>query len=52
MKIEEVKSTSKSARISQHTHLKGLGLDEDGNALPIAAGFVGQEKAREVFLFY
>lgn len=30
-----------------HTHIKGLGLDEDGKAQPIAAGLVGQEKARE-----
>ena len=31
-----------------HTHIKGLGLDEKGNAKEIAAGLVGQEKAREV----
>merc|ERR1712054_119722 len=29
------------------THIKGLGLDENGVALPIASGLVGQEKARE-----
>lgn len=47
MKIEEVQSTTKTARIAAHTHIKGLGLDEVGRALPSAAGLVGQEKARE-----
>lgn len=47
MKIEEVKSTTKTARVSAHTHIKGLGLDENGVASPIGAGLVGQEKARE-----
>mmetsp|Transcript_13626 Transcript_13626/g.16214 ORF Transcript_13626/g.16214 Transcript_13626/m.16214 type:complete len:455 (-) Transcript_13626:317-1681(-) len=47
MKIEEVQSTTKTQRIAVHTHIKGLGLDEQGVALPIAAGLVGQEKARE-----
>lgn len=48
MKVEEVKSTVKTQRISAHTHVKGLGLDESGNAIHIAAGLVGQEAAREV----
>lgn len=47
MKIEEVQSTTKAARVAVHTHIKGLGLDEVGRALPIASGLVGQEKARE-----
>jgi len=47
MKIEEVQSTTKMARVAVHTHIKGLGLDEAGIALPIAAGLVGQERARE-----
>jgi len=47
MKIEEVKSTTKTLRISAHSHVKGLGLDENGIALPVAAGLVGQELARE-----
>ncbi len=47
MKIEEVQSTTKTQRIAVHTHIKGLGLDEAGTALPIASGLVGQEKARE-----
>lgn len=48
IKIEEVKSTERLARIATHTHIKGLGLREDGTATPIAAGLVGQVKAREV----
>lgn len=48
MKIEEVKSTTKTQRVATHSHVKGLGLDENGKALPQAAGLVGQEKAREV----
>ncbi|CAO2819591.1 unnamed protein product [Amaranthus hypochondriacus] len=47
MKIEEVQSTTKKQRIATHTHIKGLGLDGNGNAVPLAAGFVGQAMARE-----
>jgi RuvB-like protein 1 (pontin 52) len=47
LQIEEVQSTTKQARVAVHTHIKGLGLDESGKALPIASGLVGQEKARE-----
>lgn len=47
MKIEEVQSTTKTQRVAVHTHIKGLGLDDKGNAIFIAAGLVGQEKARE-----
>lgn len=48
MKIEEVKSTTKTQRIATHSHVKGLGLDENGEALPMGSGLVGQETAREV----
>lgn len=48
MKIEEVKSTTKTQRIAAHSHIKGLGLDENGYAIQSAAGLVGQEHAREV----
>ncbi|BES96273.1 unnamed protein product [Nesidiocoris tenuis] len=47
MKIEEVKSTVKTQRISSHSHIKGLGLDENGIPIQAAAGLVGQENARE-----
>jgi len=55
MKIEEVKSTTKSQRISAHSHVKGLGLDAEQRAIRNAGGLVGQEQAREVcsvFFFY
>jgi len=48
MKIEEVKSTTKAQRIAAHSHVKGLGLDENGFALQSSSGLVGQEQAREV----
>lgn len=47
MKIEEVKSTTKTQRIASHSHVKGLGLNPDGTAQPIGSGLVGQENARE-----
>jgi RuvB-like protein 1 len=47
MRIEEVASTTKAQRVATHTHIKGLGLRDDGTAHPMAAGFVGQEQARE-----
>merc|ERR1719217_1835101 len=47
MKIEEVKSTTKTDHIASHSHVKGLGLNDAGEADPVAAGFIGQEKARE-----
>lgn len=34
-------------RIGAHTHIKGLGLDENLHAVKIKDGMVGQEKARE-----
>lgn len=51
MKIEEVKSTVRTQRIAAHSHIKGLGLDENGSPIEIAAGLVGQKSAREVKLF-
>ncbi|KAJ3241007.1 RuvB-like protein 1 [Chytriomyces hyalinus] len=47
MKIQEVSSTTKEQRVAVHSHIKGLGLNEDGSALQNSAGFVGQETARE-----
>jgi TBP-interacting protein len=34
-------------RIGVHSHIRGLGLDEKGRAIPVADGLVGQLKARE-----
>lgn len=47
MKIEEVQSTTKTVRVASHSHIKGLGLNEDGTAMEISAGLVGQQQARE-----
>ena len=47
MRIEEASARPKAQRVSNHAHIKGLGLDESGQPLPLAAGFVGQEEARE-----
>ncbi len=47
MKIEEVQSTTKTVRVASHSHIKGLGLNEDGTAQEVAAGLVGQQQARE-----
>ncbi|KAJ3292998.1 RuvB-like protein 1 [Borealophlyctis nickersoniae] len=47
MRVDEVQSTTKEQRVATHSHIKGLGLREDGTAEPTAAGFVGQENARE-----
>ncbi|TPX36235.1 hypothetical protein SmJEL517_g01542 [Synchytrium microbalum] len=47
MRIEEVTSTTKEQRIATHSHIRGLGLRDDGIAEPVASGFVGQENARE-----
>lgn len=47
MKIQQVQSTAKSQRVATHSHVKGLGLQEDGKALSNGSGLVGQEKARE-----
>eukprot|EP00271_Cylindrocystis_brebissonii_P016095 TRINITY_DN39297_c0_g1_i1.p1 TRINITY_DN39297_c0_g1~~TRINITY_DN39297_c0_g1_i1.p1 ORF type:complete len:459 (+),score=113.22 TRINITY_DN39297_c0_g1_i1:202-1578(+) len=47
MRLEEVQSSVKRQRVAAHTHIKGLGLKDDGYALGLASGFVGQEAARE-----
>jgi TBP-interacting protein len=38
---------SRFERVGAHTHIRGLGLDENLNAIKIKDGMVGQEKARE-----
>jgi RuvB-like protein 1 len=47
MKIEEVKSTTRTQRVASHSHIKGLGLDETGKCIPVSHGMCGQDKARE-----
>ena len=50
MKIEvEVKTSQKTARVSAHSHIRCLGLDDGGYAIQAGAGgFIGQALAREV----
>lgn len=50
MKIEEVKSIVKTQRIASHSHVKGLGLDANGEPVGMDAGLVGQDNARAVDL--
>lgn len=50
MKIEEVKSTVRTQRIAAHSHIKALGLDDNGVPSHIGGGLVGQVIAREVRL--
>lgn len=53
VEVSEVRTASVGStaaardRAAAHTHIRGLGLDEEGNAHPIDGGFVGQEVARE-----
>ena len=42
-----LESTTKTQRVASHSHVKGLGLGDDGIALEISHGLCGQEKARE-----
>lgn len=43
----EIKEIQRFERIGAHSHIKGLGLDENLRALDVADGLVGQKKARE-----
>ncbi|KAF7870495.1 hypothetical protein EAF04_004239 [Stromatinia cepivora] len=45
--LSDVKGNSRDNRTSAHTHIKGLGLRNDGTAERQAGGFVGQTSARE-----
>jgi len=42
----------RSSRIAPHSHIKGLGVTPEGYVAGDAAGFVGQESAREVWDFH
>jgi TBP-interacting protein len=47
MGVEIRVETPRPKRIGAHSHIRGLGLDEKGRALPVADGLVGQIEARE-----
>ena len=38
MKIEEVKSTTRAQRVASHSHVKGLGLNDAGEAVEASDG--------------
>ncbi|WWC93920.1 RuvB-like helicase 1 [Kwoniella sp. B9012] len=40
-------STLRESRIATHSHIKGLGLADDGTAMDFSQGFIGQNLARE-----
>jgi len=40
MKLTEVQSSTKTKRIATHSHVKGLGLADDGVALDVGGGLV------------
>lgn len=48
VQISEVRGNSRDSRTAAHSHIKGLGLNAGGIAEKQAAGFVGQNSAREV----
>lgn len=47
VEIEEISGEPRMERIGAHSHIRGLGLDENGRAKPVADGLVGQTRARE-----
>ncbi len=47
VEIEEIGGEIRLERIGAHSHIKGLGLDENGRAKLVADGLVGQARARE-----
>lgn len=51
MRVEHFTSAAPEKRVATHSHIRGLGLQLDGTAEPIKAGFVGQENAREVKIY-
>lgn len=40
-------TATRESRIATHSHIKGLGLADDGTAMESSQGFVGQRSARE-----
>ncbi|CAF9908475.1 MAG: RuvB ATP-dependent DNA helicase pontin [Gomphillus americanus] len=45
--VTEARSNARDNRTAAHSHIKGLGLRDDGYAAETANGFVGQAAARE-----
>jgi RuvB-like protein 1 (pontin 52) len=47
LKITSIPSHSKQKKVSSHSHISGLGLDENGDPLDKASGLIGQHDARK-----
>lgn len=47
----EVKDLTRIERIGAHSHIRGLGLDDQLQARSVSQGMVGQLEARKVILF-
>ena len=50
MRIEEVSSTAKAQRVATHTHIKGLGLQQDGTAQGQSSGSACTSRCMHVSL--
>lgn len=46
--VKPAASDARAVRIASHSHIRGLGLDDEGYAKEDRNGFVGQRAAREV----
>lgn len=48
--IPQANTSTRESRVATHSHIRGLGLKEDGSAVvgTGSAGWVGQTTAREV----
>lgn len=49
VQISEVRGTTRDSRVAPHSHIRGLGLNDEGNA-ENAAGFVGYAVHRATLL--
>lgn len=47
VKIQEVSNPHLEKRVASHSHITGLGLNDQGYAIAASGGFVGQANARE-----
>lgn len=51
-KVDNIKQNNdKQQRISTHSHIKGLGLNAEGNVSNDSCGLIGQHQARKVCRF-
>ena len=46
LRVSEIKDLTRVERIGAHSHIRGLGLDDQLEARPVSQGLVGQTKAR------